>query len=559
MFGPDDLAAALRSRRRSLRSIRPQGESPFLTSWRAWLHAAPGKAASPGYPESDLSDILLARPSLPRKPGSRMQLTRWQSFRSLFRNSWDKEDDGNRRLRIGSAIASLVINLFFAAMLLWLMYLRFMARPAEVEEVAMRVQLVGQGAPEEEGGGTPQPQPEITVAREASRTTTAKPEAAAPERASVAPSQVQSQAEAVAALPMQAPQAPAQVATEQRAPEQPLQPSAPILVAKPTEAVPRFTQPAQHMPQLPAPVLAPQPELQAQALPNPPEPTQVPVPNVRTQAVAMPALPSQNHAVHSADLSQAVRDLPAPPAPTAGSSAALSGTSASSASSSAASGANAPLRGTAATTGAPAATAGSGSGIQPSGRGVGAGTQQKTGGPPTPLKGDDWGAASRNVAGQPHGAIDGNRNGGANSSQYDTAGTAKYGADQFVARVKDPYKEGSWVKRQMRKDDPTMFEPYWVPHENLLEEWVRKGIKEIEIPLGGDGKRVIKCKISLLQLGGGCGIGPGANGVQDNPARARKPPAVPFKSKYFDDPSALGAPEKGAEIEQPKGDSTGKP
>lgn len=543
MFGPDDLAAALRSRRRALRSIRPQGESQFLTSWRAWLQAGPLQAPSPAYPESDLRDLLAARAPRPRKPGSRMQLTRWQSFRSLFRNNWDDADDGNRRLRIGSAIASLVINLFFAAMLLWLMYLRFMARPSEAEDLAMRVQLIGQGAPEEEGGGTPQPQPEITTARASPREATAKPEAAAPERATVAPAQVQAQAEAVASLPMQTPQAPVAPA-----PEQPLPPSTPILVAKPTEAVPKFTQPLQQMPRLPTLVAAPQPELHAQTLPNIPEPTPAepaPLPTVRTQAVAMPTLPSRTPAVQASDLSQAVRDLPTPPAPAAASAAP------SAAPASPAAGANAPLRGTAATTGAPATTAGNGSGVQPTGRGVGAGTQAKTGGPPTPLKGDDWGAAGRNVAGQPRGAIDGNRNGGANGNRYDTGGTAKYGADQFVARVKDPYKEGSWVKRQARKDDPTMFEPYWVPHENLLEEWVRKGIKEIEIPLGGDGKRVIKCKISLLALGGGCGIGPGVNGVKDNPAQARKPPAVPFKSKYFDDPSALGAPEKGAEIEQP--------
>jgi len=552
MLGPDDLAAALRNRRRSLRSIRPQSESPFLTSWRTWLHGAPAKAASPAYPESDLRELLAARELPRRKPASRMQLTRVQSFRSLFRNSWDNEDDGNRRLRIGSAIASLIINLFFAAMLLWLMYLRFMARPTQEEEVATRVQLIGHGAPEEEGGGTPTPQPEVTVARASPRETKATtPESSVPESAAVAPSQVQTQAEAVSSLQMQAPQTPVKPV-----PQQPLPPSTPILVAKPTEAIPKFTQPPQQMPRLPTPVAPPQPELQAQALPNIPEPKPAeptPLPSVRTQAVAMPTLPMQSRTVTTADLSKSVRDVPTPPSP-----AATSATPASAAASSA-SGANAPLRGTAATTGAPSAVAGNGTGIQPGGRGVGAGTQAKTGGPPTPLKNDDWGAASRNVAGQSHGAINGGRTGGANGSRYDTSGTAKYGADQFVARVKDPYKEGSCIKRQVRKDDPTMFEPYWVPHENLLEEWVRKGIREIEIPLGGDGKRVIKCTISILQLGGGCGLGPGINGVKDNPAVARKPPAVPFKSKYFDDQSALGTPEKGAEIEQPKTDATGKP
>ncbi|PNS07853.1 hypothetical protein [Solilutibacter silvestris] len=544
MFGPDDLAAALRSRRRSLRSIRPQSESPFLTSWRAWLHAAPTKAASPGYSESTLRDVLVTRAPPKRPPASRMQLTRWQSFRSMFRQSWDGESDGNRRLRIGSAIASLVINLFFAAMLLWLMYLRFMARPTHEEDLAIQVQLIGQGAPEEEGGGTPQPQPEITTARATQHPTQAKASAsAAPQSASVEQVHTQSQTESVATMAMQAPQTPAHPA-----PSEPLPPSTPILVAKPTEAVPKFTQPPQKMPTLPTPVAVQPQELHAQALPTPPEPeplAQASLPNVQAQVTAMPTLSAK-----------AVKPINLPPAPTAASGASSAAPSSAQAASTA--GSNSPLRGTSATTGAPSTTVGNGSGIN-TGRGVGAGTQAKTGGPPTPLKGDDWGASSRNVAGQPHGAINGNRGGGT-SGQYDTSGVAKYGADQFTARIKDPYKEGSWVKRQVRKDDATIFEPYWVPHENLLEEWVRKGIKEIEIPLGSDGKRVIKCQISILQLGGGCGIAGGINGVKDNPARARKPPAVPFKSKYFDDPSALGAPEKGAEVETPaQGGSSSKP
>lgn len=539
MFGPDDLAAALRNRRRSLRSIRPQSESTFITSWRAWLHAEPTKAASPAYTEATVRDVLVAR-APPKRPAlSRKQLTRWQSFRSLFRQSWGGEDDGNRRLRIGSAVASLLINLFFAAMLLWLMYLRFMARPTPEEELAMQVQLIGQGAPEEEGGGTPLPQPEITTARPMQRqaeSTTATAPTAAPESTAIEQVKTQSQAESVATMPMQSPQVPVHAA-----PTEPMPPATPILVAKPTEAVPKFTQPPQQMPTLPTPVVVQPLELHAQALPTPPQPEQVEqasLSNMSTHAVAVPTLAAKS-----------IGKIDLPPAPAAsGASSAAS----SSAQATAATGSNSPLRGTSATTGAPSTTAGAGTGVQPTGRGVGAGTQAKTGGPPTPLKGDDWGAASRNVAGQPHGAINGGRTGGANANSYDTSGTAKYGADQFVARVKDPYKEGSWVKRQVRKDDPTMFEPYWVPQETLLEEWVRKGIKEIEIPLDGSGKRVIKCKISILQLGGGCGIAGGINGVKDNPAQARKPPAVPFKSKYFDDPSALGAPEKGAEVEPAK-------
>jgi hypothetical protein len=52
---------------------------------------------------------------------------------------------------------------------------------------------------------------------------------------------------------------------------------------------------------------------------------------------------------------------------------------------------------------------------------------------------------------------------------------------------------------------------------SLLAEWVRKGIKSMEIPLPGTGTK-ISCVISILQAGGGCGL---TNpNMQDQPAVA---------------------------------------
>src|SRR5690606_13285858 len=69
--------------------------------------------------------------------------------------------------------------------------------------------------------------------------------------------------------------------------------------------------------------------------------------------------------------------------------------------------------------------------------------------------------------------------------------------------------------------------------ESLLAEWVRKGIKSVAIPIPGTNGKRITCVVSLLQLGGGCGISdPNLN---EQAAEARPPPDVPFKPQLQQD------------------------
>src|SRR5690606_17687597 len=70
-------------------------------------------------------------------------------------------------------------------------------------------------------------------------------------------------------------------------------------------------------------------------------------------------------------------------------------------------------------------------------------------------------------------------------------------------------------------------------NESLLAEWVRKGIKSVAIPIPGTNGKRINCVVSLLQLGGGCGISdPNLN---EQAAEARPPPEVPFKPELQED------------------------
>ena len=93
-------------------------------------------------------------------------------------------------------------------------------------------------------------------------------------------------------------------------------------------------------------------------------------------------------------------------------------------------------------------------------------------------------------------------------------------------------QSGTWLKRPPYDYEPTSFDRYWVPNESLLADWVRKGIKSVAIPIPGTGKK-INCVVSILQLGGGCGItDPDLN---EQPASARPPPDVPFKPELQED------------------------
>jgi len=98
---------------------------------------------------------------------------------------------------------------------------------------------------------------------------------------------------------------------------------------------------------------------------------------------------------------------------------------------------------------------------------------------------------------------------------------------------------GAWLKRSPSGYQPSQLEQLWVPHENILEEWVRRSIKNIWIPIPGTNK-VIRCTVVLLMLGGGCGISD--PNMLDIEATSRPPPDVPFKPELHEDQQSLARP-----------------
>src|SRR5690606_11887291 len=98
-------------------------------------------------------------------------------------------------------------------------------------------------------------------------------------------------------------------------------------------------------------------------------------------------------------------------------------------------------------------------------------------------------------------------------------------------------RHGTWLKRPPYDYEPTAFDRFWMPSETLLEEWVRKSVTEVRIPIPGTTKS-IRCMTTMLALGGACSIVD--PNLQEQAAGAREPPDVPFKPELMEDQDALG-------------------
>jgi hypothetical protein len=544
---------------------RPPGELP--PGWQQWfdsMHQRPGRVT--GAPADALVSVLAARPVAgpPRRAG---ELGRWQAFLALWRQQWHPAEPEDRGVRWLAGSISAVIHLVLAAILLWLMYVSLFEAahaPPKGEELVVQIEYVGEGTPDQPGGGeesaparpvvdaAPSPMPANT-----SPAPTGAPPA--PAAAAEAPASVEPRPSAqtlppavtmpdlqVAALPV----VEREVSISPPAPDvQPLVVSEPapapdpVFVLPPT--TPRIDAPAAAMPSLePAapsmqvvdiprvprpsaerlPVQAPDaPVLQARAPEveerEVPAPLRRPAPQaIREPEVAAPQLQAQVPQVRE-------RDIPSVPRPEPVASATAE---------------PAPAEVTPATTppdqtvaNAPASTespAAPPAAAEPETPLANAGPEDlpAPGGWSTPERADDWGAAQQEQPGAQRGEPPGLYNSDGSVRLADTPGSASPGQPPgtITEEIADLDRAGTWLRRAPTDYEPTTFDKYWRPNETLLEEWVRRSVTTIRIPIPGTSKHIV-CQTVLLVVGGGCGIeDPNLN---EQPATARPPPDIPFK------------------------------
>ena len=181
-----DVIAAL-NQRHQRKSLRPEVPGQLPAGWQGWLDAQPRvDAHAPGAPAPALVDALAQRPlrAIPRSPA---MLGRWAALGSLLRQEWAPDLREERRLRIGVSVADIVLHTVLVGLLLWLMYLRFMAlSQVPQEDEAVQVEFIGRGNVAEGGGalataGAPSAEASAAPARRAPTPapTSGRPDAAA--------------------------------------------------------------------------------------------------------------------------------------------------------------------------------------------------------------------------------------------------------------------------------------------------------------------------------------------------------------------------------------------
>lgn len=536
---------------------RAAGEFP--PGWNEWV-AREERSRTPALPPEALASVFAQRDVAPPSPHS-PELGRWESLKALYREQWDPPPADERPVRRIAWVVAVGWHLFVALMLVWLMYQQYVAPanpPKKGEEEVVQIEFLGEGTPDEVGGG-PDVTPSSDDAAAASAPASGQDSAAAEPPAAQAPSQTLESAPEIAAsepppVPRVTPDLPVPEPT-------PPEVSQNVEVSKPVPDVSEYQLPPP-MPRLPLPqvtvpertVSAPDavvvevPSRPATALPTIaprpiPEIALEPTPSevvVREIAAPLPAAPTvvvprREVAVAEQPLTPRAlreREIPAPSPATAvqpaQSRASDTATAARSDSSSPSERKNNVSTGNGNAAATPAQT-------------TGPKAAAARGGWDTLKRADDWGDSTRNVEGGQKGDPSGLYNSDGSVRLAETPGSASPARPPgaLTDEIVNLDRAGTWLKRKPTDYEPTAFDRYWRPSETLLEEWVRKSVTTVRIPIPGTNKHVV-CQTILLVVGGACDITD--PNLLDVAATARPAPDIPFKPELQEGNGSLPEP-----------------
>ncbi|QOW20622.1 hypothetical protein INQ41_06380 [Lysobacter ciconiae] len=538
---------------------RRRGAGEFPPGWDEWVDRGAGARPAAAPPEA-LTLAIAARGVAPPLPGA-PELGRWDSFKALCREQWDPPDAEDRPMRRVAWLVAVGWHVFVAVALVWLMYQQYLAPahpPQKGQEDVVQIEFIGEGATGEVGGG---PEAEAAAAQPAASAAEASASAAA-SGSQAPPTPVEPTPVVAASEP--APPMPAVV------PEQPVSEAAPpqvpqnVEVSEPAPDVSDYQLPppmaALPVPQVTVPERSPVvPEMVVVEVPSRPAPvvpaiaarpiadvTLQPTPSevvVREIAAPLPTAPTvtvpkrevalREHALTPAPIREREIPSPAPPRPASPPASAATATATAPASTASSESAVASERKRAASAAAADAAA------MPSN--AGPKTATAPGGWDTRKRADDWGESTRNVEGGQKGTPAGLYNSDGSVRLAETPGSASPARPPgaLTDEIVNLDRAGTWLKRKPTDYEPTSFDRYWRPSETLLEEWVRKSVTTIRIPIPGTNKHVV-CQTVLLVVGGGCDISD--PNLLDVPATARPAPDIPFKPGLQEDNGSLPAP-----------------
>lgn len=552
MTTAQELIAAL-ERRRLLKRGGADEPAGMPEGWQRWFESQPAADAGAARARVDAWVAPLAQRLTYAAEARATQLG--LPFFHLQRLARPHDPRDERALRIGVGAVDILLHVVLAALLLWLMYLRLLAMAQQEDDPGqvVQVEFIGRGNAETGGGamasaGAPASAPtRLTVPRQATPAAASPPAEVSPPAPDLAPAALAPPTPIDASRPVpalaEAPTLSRQVLQVSEVPQpQPgefrLPPPRERSVALPQAAL-REVQPTQQVeavPQLDAPRVRtlsqapPQLALRTPELKEQVRELEVFQPDSTLVARERAAPAPRTSAVQVPQLRGEVRALPLRPEEGGGAPAkAAQGTTPGQAAVAAGGGQAATGSGQGAARSAPAG----GRGVAAAGKGAGPALKPAPGGWPGAAKSDDWGASSRNVAGTGtgQGARDGN-GGNGKPGLFNGDGSVRLPDEWSKQDGLDLDRAGTWLQRPGLEYRGTRFDKYWIPQGNLLQEWVRRGIKELSIPIPGTGLK-LKCVVSLLQFGGGCmPVDPDAN---EQSSTGRAAPDIPFKPALQED------------------------
>jgi hypothetical protein len=571
-----DVIAAL-NQRRLLKHGKPDAPGQMPAGWQRWFDAMPqvDAGAARARAEAWVQPLARSLTYTAQSKATRLGLP----FFHLQRLGRPLDPRDERALRIGVGALDIVLHVLLSVLLLWLMYLRFMelSKPGDEEASVVQVEFIGRGNAATGGGALANAGAQSAAASAAPARKPAPAPEPAPQAESPAPAEAPPAIEQVAVPSPQAVAASRDTPPLERAPPAPPEARQVLQVSDVPQPQPdgfklppprersvvlpqaqlREVQPRQQVEAISIleaqPVRTLQPTQRQAQLRAPERKEQVreievftPDANVLARERAVPAAGSRQVQVQVPQLRGQVQEIPlkadggGTPATQPGNGVAASGkapTAGNGADKAGATGAGQAPAG--AGQGARAAQTG-GRGVTTTGNGAGPGLKPAPGGWPGAAKSDDWGASKRNVAGTGNGN---GRDGDGKSGLFNGDGSPRLPDEWSDQNGVDLDRAGTWLKRPGLEYKATRFDKYWIPQGTLLQEWVRRGIKRMSIPIPGTGMK-LECVVSLLQLGGGClPVNPDVN---EQSSTGRAAPDVPFKPELQEDNGSVPAPEPAA-------------
>lgn len=563
-------------RRMRLHAYRTRGRDGLPAGWEDWFQQTPPPLAA-AHADAIVAE-LARRPPVPPRPAAG-DPGPWRAFAALWRQQWEPADPEDRPLRMFAGGFSLVwhVLLFFA--MLWLLLTGHVPSTATRlgDEQVVQVEFIGEGTPQQVGGGSAEaaepasapaagPEP-ATRPAPASEAAAVVDESAAPDTSNPGLPEPSFRVQPAVSVPELEVEAAAPAEREIPMPStarQPLQVSEPVpetttdfllpppdLEVEPAVSTPELQAPARAVaerdipapprrlqsPRLPPRELAgaalelPSRNVGEREVPMPSTPALPPAPELRRPSppVSEPMLePDRRVAPERAvpmpeRVVAADEDSAEPPDRTRAPTAPTPQPPASAGTAVSADTSRAPAPGS-----TPATAATTGPRPDPA-----------AGGWPDPARADDWGGSDMRreggQAGQSAGLFD--SDGRVRLAQ--TPGTSASGnpPGTITEEIENLDRAGIWLRRPPINYEPTSFDRFWRPNETLLEEWVRRSVTTVRIPIPGSSKTIV-CKTILLAAGGACDIED--PNMVDQPASARPPPDIPFKPELQEGNSAGG-------------------